>query len=107
MRAFYLILRQSPCHSSIYGECVAMRMPITFARTKMTACLQAKPSQTTLTHIYTHAINNQPLISQSLILPCSFATANMSEPGEKATALILPNGVPLLGQFLYTVQEGR
>ena len=46
-------------------------------------------------------------ISQSLILPCSFATANMLESGANATAVMRPKGVAPVGQFLYTVQEGR
>jgi len=49
----------------------------------------------------------QPLISQSRIFPCSFPTANHSPFGLHATALTLPNGVPPVGQFLYTVQLGK
>lgn len=45
--------------------------------------------------------------SQSLILPCSLATASNSEFGENAIEVILPRGVEEVGQFLYTVQDGR
>lgn len=50
---------------------------------------------------------NYPRISHNRILPCSFATANNSELGETATAEIRPMGVFDVGQFRYTVQEGR
>ena len=40
------------------------------------------------------------LISHNLIFPCSFATASISLLLANATAVILPNGVWLVGQFL-------
>lgn len=50
---------------------------------------------------------DHPRISQSLIFPCSLATASKSEPGLMARAVIFPRGVDEVGQFLYTVREGK
>lgn len=48
-----------------------------------------------------------PLISQSLIRPCSLPIANCSQLGEIATDEMRPNGVFEVGQLRYTVQDGR
>ena len=42
----------------------------------------------------------QPLISHKRIFPCSFPTANNDPLPSIATLVILPNGAPLVGQFL-------
>ena len=64
------------------------------------ACIYtiASPQLTNGTH---------PRISQNRIFPCSLATASIRESGEIATAEMRPNGVLGVGQFLYTVQDGR
>ena len=63
-------------------------------------------------YIYTKVKNY--LISQSLILPCSLATASTEctspptiSPPQNDTPVMRPNGVELVGQFLKTVQLGK